>query len=292
MEKQTKVYKGREIESLLEDLSDYEQFTLLPKYDDLEEDQKGSESSLRIHQTIGLISPGNKVHKGNLDDKCILHAFDKAGLSMVLDLPVPPGATFEANLSTWISPCDGAESKIEPTLHFGVGVVPMGTATEQNWPREGFSSSIENGLQFYSELNMTSLLGGGSGGWEALLAGRGGNLVEHTITVYENGTTKHHGKGKLGLAPINVTVTRELTGDSKIQIKQGHLKYTIGYKKEKEDPEDLQLYVNCLNWPDNMIYVRFDDVTLTKPVDSGNQKRKAVEDEAPLEQGKKDQKTE
>ena len=108
----------------------------------------------------------------------------------------------------------------------------------------------------------------------AMLAGNHGSMTESTVTVYENGSTMHHSEGKLSLGTIHVTVNRELSGDSKIQIKQAHHKYTIRYKKEKEDPKDLQLYVNALNWPDNMIYVRFDDLKLTQPVD-GDKKTKA-----------------
>lgn len=68
------------------------------------------------------------------------------------------------------------------------------------------------------------------------------------------------------LSPVTITVERQMTGDSKVQIQHGSFKSTIRYKKESEDSEDLQVYFNALSRRDNCTYVRIDDVSITKPV--------------------------
>eukprot|EP00567_Pseudictyota_dubia_P018050 CAMPEP_0197434776 /NCGR_PEP_ID=MMETSP1175-20131217/2462_1 /TAXON_ID=1003142 /ORGANISM="Triceratium dubium, Strain CCMP147" /LENGTH=300 /DNA_ID=CAMNT_0042963617 /DNA_START=143 /DNA_END=1045 /DNA_ORIENTATION=- len=261
-------YKGREIAALIQQGAEA-QFDVMPSYDDLDDDFK---DCIRIHQPVGLQVPGNRAAKENVDDKCILYANDKAGLSAVLNLHIPPGATFEANLRTWLNPCHGSYG-IEPNFVFGLGVVPAaGTVPQQNWPRSEFSSCIDNGVQFYAELKMPSFDQlQGSTSFAALMAQMSaGSMMEKTVTVYENGNTKQHAKGTLSLAKIHVRVTRDASGDSEMLIQSGHHKHAIHYQKQKGDADDLQLYVNALSWADNMTYVQFEDVELTHG-DSGTE---------------------
>lgn len=117
---------------------------MLPKHDEMDDWIKENGRIAKARR--------ERIRREFIDDFCILRAFHKAGLSIVLDLPIPPGATLNAKFSTWINPCyDGFQ--VAANEIFGVGVVPLGTAQEESWLSTGFASSIENGVQFYSCLN-------------------------------------------------------------------------------------------------------------------------------------------
>eukprot|EP00978_Attheya_sp_CCMP212_P047414 scaffold421358_cov61-Attheya_sp.AAC.2 len=260
-------YDGRQICKLIEYLDENEQFEVLPE--DIED--FNDKESFRVLRSGRLTSDLAKK-------QCIIYGNE--GLSMVLGVPIPPGSTFSATLSTWTNPCHSCY-QICPPACFGVGLVPYGTAKEETWRRSDFQTTIEHGVQYYSEIKLPL----GVNSFASLCAGV--NMFEptHTLDVREGGRTKRHVSGyqsKMTLEPISFRVVRDEAGDSELHIKHGQMSSIIDYhpststkeddKGESESSNDLQLYLNCLSWTDNMTYVRFEHVSLkhTKPVETGD----------------------
>eukprot|EP00978_Attheya_sp_CCMP212_P003224 scaffold6614_cov51-Attheya_sp.AAC.4 len=197
---------------------------------------------------------------------------------MVLGVPIPPGSTFSATVSTWVDPSHSG-NQICPTPCFGVGLVPYGTAKEEYWRKSDFQTTIEHGVQYYTEIDFDF------NSFTGFRAGRNPFEPTYTLDVREGGRTKSRVSGnqsKMTLEPISFRVVRDEAGDSELHIKHGHMSSIIEYhpststkeddKGECESSNDLQLYLNCLGWADNMTYVRFEHVSLehTKPVVPGD----------------------
>eukprot|EP00923_Selenidium_pygospionis_P052599 GHVN01091063.1.p1 GENE.GHVN01091063.1~~GHVN01091063.1.p1 ORF type:complete len:251 (-),score=44.18 GHVN01091063.1:279-1031(-) len=179
-------------------------------------------------------------------NQSILFASDKAGLSAVVDVAIPVGSIFKAAVSTWCNPQHG-KFEIEPTQVFGVGVIPFGTCTNEEWVREGFKTSIKNGIQYNSEVN-----------FRGMMFGEGPIVSQYQ--VLQDGKEKYKDtKTRPPLSPFDIEIIREdKDGTTIININKSDNNNRIIFKYEK----DLQLYLNCLSWADNFTYVRFEKISL------------------------------
>lgn len=260
-------YKGRAIEAIIEHVDGSDQFEFLPK-----EFPKDEENYLRsAFRSIN----GEKLTVEIIHRDCILVGNDKAGMSIVLNIPVPVDASLNVHMKTWVHPCH-SDYGVTKTSAFGVGMVPTGDAKEQEWTYGKLDTCIDDGFQFNGDLpDFRSMMfsGGGAGGMAAALLA-GGDPVQYELEVRENGVTKESKKGhqaKLTLSPIELNLVRDAQGNSELRFQQGYRSLTVAKKatirdecdKKRANSEDtMQLFFNCLGWADNNTYVQFDSVSL------------------------------
>ena len=84
--------------------------------------------------------------------------------------------------------------------------------------------------------------------------------VTHVYQVLENGNVQLDDcSTKLSLSPVIVEVIRQSDGSTKLFVSNGRVTSTVNADKVDDD---YQLFLNCLGWPDNLTYVRFDEVSL------------------------------
>ena len=180
--------------------------------------------------------------------------YDKAGLSGVLNIPVPPGATLSVQMSTWCNPCHGVY-EVEKSSCFGVGMVPFGSGKEQMWSRAGLETVIEDGVQYHACMAYEKMMFGGGGvrlglgGMAALLGGGGSpdNLFEYSLDVMQEGTSiRHSSKTKLSLEVIDVRIRRDAAGVSEFSFSHGDDLFKVKRPAGAEN-KDMQLYFNCLS---------------------------------------------
>jgi len=246
-----KVWTTRdEISEMYCGLDDYEQFELTDKNVSLDPHEEGGFSYSCFRS-----KDGGRLSKDILDNDFILVGNDKAGLSGVLAVPVPPGGTLSVRMSTWVNPCHSGY-EVSPSYCFGVGMVPFGEGKEQNWRYEDTKTCIENGVQFLAELNLGNLLSRGFG--------RGGYGLEYSFDVMEDGSRRRRdARTKLSLQDIHVRIRREQTGVSELSFVQDDTREKITCRSETE--KGMQLYFNCLGWADNNTYVQIHKVEYSPP---------------------------
>ena len=262
---QRREWSGRAVADVFNEIGEYQQFETIPKdvcLDPYDEDNNFLYTNFRSKD-------GSRLSKEIVENEFILVGNDKCGLSAVLDIPVPPGGTLSAQISTWCNPCHSGLG-VEHNRCFGVGMVPVGSAQDQQWTRGGIETVIEDGVQYYAELAIEKMMfdgPGGFGGMASLLTGRGGSTVESTFDVMSGGTSIHHDtRSELGLDVIDMRIQRHAQGSSEFRFVHGGESRKVERPADQEN-KDMQLFFSCLGWADNNnTHVQIHRVVLDVPL--------------------------
>lgn len=257
-----------EIQPFCEILDDCPEFEWVPSDVCLDPHDKANNSLYSDFRT----KSGGRLTREVVDKETILVGFDKCGLSAVLNVPVPPGATLSVQLSTWCNPCHSGYG-VENSKCFGVGMVPYGTGTEQQWSRGRLTTSIENGIQYYAYMDMDKLRYGG-------MLGSSFDLVERSFDVMQEGESiRSSKKTELSLDVIHVRIRRDDAGTTEFSFAHDGDVIKVN-RRPADDGEsvDMQLYLNCLGWADCKTYVQIHKVVYEPP---SNDTKKAPQERAP-----------
>ena len=236
----------QEIQDICDILDDYPQFRWVASDVCLDPDD---EDNNYLYSTFRTKS-GGRLTRAVVDGDATLVGNDKAGLSAVLDIPVCPGATLSVQMSTWCNPCFGGYSVCKSQC-FGVGMVPYETGTVQKWCREETQSCISNGVQYYAFLNMHRLMFG--------------DMIENTCDIMEEGKRIRRTHRTLSLHAIDVCIRRDNAGGTEFTFEHGGNVTHVKRPADEDESVDLQLYFNCLSWPDNNTYVQIHKVVYDPP---------------------------
>ncbi|CAE7466648.1 unnamed protein product [Symbiodinium natans] len=230
---------------------------------------------------------GGRLTREIVDRDFVLVGDDKCGLSAVLNVPVPPGATLSVQMTTWCNPCHSGFG-VTKSGCFGVGMVPYGCAEVQEWPCDDFQTCIEDGVQYYCELAWSTMLSGiGGARLEGMLAsGSVNSMIQHTLDVVQGGTSIHHSKQtQLSLEMIHIRLRRDASGESELSFAHGTDVFKVK-RPGKDAHRHMQLYFNCLGWADNKTYIQIHKVAYDPPLcdrkasesDKDSKKRASEED--------------
>lgn len=255
---------GRAIFPLLKGLDEYAQFEPVPE----DVVDVAEEFSTFRHSNGSLMT--DEIAK----TECILMGRDKSGLSMTLGVPVEPGATLSVIISTWVNPCHSGFA-VSASKCFGIGMVPCGTAKEESWIKDDFETSrIKDGVQFYGEVNMRNVR------LAAMLDREDPVCYKFQVVQNDQLITDHNSfcgpEAKMSLDPVHGTLARDINGDSVLIIKHNAKSWTVKRKSSNEMTEtgehkSMELFLNCLGWPDNNTYVRFEKVSYTPPTHTSDE---------------------
>ena len=148
---------------------------------------------------------------------------------------------------------------MEPNPCFGVGLVPYGRGRPEQWSLEGFSTGIQYGVQYFGELNLAQLFRSATGKGEAM---------RRTVRVMEDASCRNLFTNRPStLDDIQVRIERPPPQRSKdsvtvMTVQHGKYEYRVEYPRNVD--ENLQLYLNCFSWPDNMTSIRLESVELVE----------------------------
>ena len=269
-----------EIEPYFIVLDDYPQFEPVAK--DVNLDPHDNSYDYTCFRTKN----GGRLTREVLEKDFILVGNDKAGLSGVLDIPVPPGGTLSVQLSTWINPCHSGFA-VSRGYCFGVGMVPYGEGKEQVWSRGELETCIIDGVQYYACLSIQKMLygsggrdpfGGGMGMGSfssfaamASMSSGGGDGIERSFQVLQDGeAVKTSAREELGLDTIDVRIKRDVDGTTEFSFVHQDCRHKI--TRPGDDKKDMQLYLNCLGWADNNTYVQIHAVDYKPPANTSDTK--------------------
>jgi hypothetical protein len=189
---------------------------------------------------------GARLNRSIATEEFILVGNDKSGISSVLDIPVPPGASLSVKMSTWCNPCHSG-FRVENSQNFGVGMVPYGEGKVQKWIRGNTDTCIENGIQIRADI---------------------GNIfyIIYSYKVMQQGSTLEYFNNKeVQLDIIDVRISYDSdNGEFEFSFVQADDKFKIKCPA-KEDNKYMQLYFNCLGWADNNTYIQIHEIVYEPP---------------------------
>lgn len=255
-------YVGRKIYDIIEAVDEDEQFEEIPLDVCLDPHDEENNSFYFAFRN----KDGSRLTKETVDNKCILVGNDKCGMSRVLAVPIPSGGSLRVHLSTWVNPRLGGY-EVCATTCFGVGMVPVGSAQEQQWLRSETETCITDGVQYYGNMNLERLMTGGAG-FGAKLSNGVDSFIDYTLDVMQNGSQLHHfddkSRAKMTLEVFDVKISRDGEGNSELSIVHGSQSFKVTRPADKAN-KDMQLYFNCLGWADNNTYVEVVSVHVEPP---------------------------
>jgi hypothetical protein len=112
-----------EIREFYSTFDEYEQFTLI------EDDVSLDPHNNFLYENFRAKN-GARLDRSIATKDFILVGNDKCGVSAVLDIPVPPGASLSVKMSTWCNACHGG-CIVARSHCFGIGMVRYGEGKEQ-----------------------------------------------------------------------------------------------------------------------------------------------------------------